>query len=148
MVAVEHSKHAPVGLKSPGPVVRLVNAFADSFNNAVATARTCYSSRVITPMDVQKDDAAKVQRDAIAQSTYDAGHHTTLQHANFQFVLENVSRQFIWSFLHAHPFYNSEQVSQRYVAVKPERVLIPELPGRAGELYQRTVEAQMRCYQD
>ena len=34
-------------------------------------------------------------------------------------VLRNVSRQLLWSFLHAHPYYNSEQTSQRYVEVKP-----------------------------
>ena len=34
---------------------------------------------------------------------------------NFVFILDNVSRLAIWSFFHAHPFYNSEQVSQRYV---------------------------------
>ncbi len=26
-----------------------------------------------------------------------------------------MSRQFVWSFLHSHPFYNSEQSSQRFV---------------------------------
>lgn len=133
---------------STQPVVQLVNAFAESYNNAVATARTCYSSRVITSADVAKDDKARALRDSIAASTYDAGHHTTLQHATFQFALENVSRQFIWSFLHAHPFYNSEQVSQRYVEVKAERVLIPKLPSRAQALYEQTVAEQMQCYRD
>lgn len=129
------------------PKVTLVNAFAQPFNNAVATARTCYASRVITPQDVDKDERARNLRDAIAQSTYDAGHHTTLQHATFQFALENVSRQFIWSFLHAHPFYNSEQASQRYVSVKPDRVLIPALPGKAQARYVACVQDQMACYQ-
>lgn len=138
---------APV-FSSAAPIVRLVNAFDQPYNNAVATALTCYAPRVITPDDVQRDDRARAQRDAIARSTYEAGHHTTLQHASFQFVLENVSRQLIWSFLHAHPFYNSEQVSQRYVAVKPERVLIPGLPPRAAALYGQTVERQMQAYRD
>ena len=132
---------------SPPPVVRLVNAFAEPFNNAVATARTCYAPRVISAEDVDRDDKSRAQRDAIARSTYDAGHHTTLQHATFQFVLQNVSRQFIWSFLHAHPFYNSEQVSQRYVSVKPDTVLIPNLPGPAQRLFRDTVDQQMKCYQ-
>lgn len=146
---VPTSSLAPAGpFASASPAVRLVNAFAEPYDNAVATARTCYSSRVVTPADVRRDDKARAQRDEIAKSTYEAGHHTTLQHATFQFVLENVSRQLIWSFLHAHPFYNSEQVSQRYVAVKPDRVLVPLLPTRERELYERTVRAQMACYQD
>ena len=100
---------------TPEPVVILENAFQDPYNNSVATARTCYSPQVIHAGDVAKDEAARLRRDAIAQSIYKAGHHTTLQHATFQFVLDKVSRQVIWSFLHSHPFYNSEQVSQRYV---------------------------------
>jgi thymidylate synthase ThyX len=132
----------------PAPVVRLVNAFDLPFDNAIATARTCYSSRVITPQEVSKDEPSRARRDAIARSTYQAGHHTTLQHATFQFVLEKVSRQLIWSLLHAHPFYNSEQVSQRYVEVKPGAVAIPPLFDRARRIYTDTVEMQMRAYHD
>ena len=49
------------------------------------------------------------QRESIGPLTFEAGHHTVYQHAHFEFGLENVSRQFVWSFLHSHPFYNSEQ---------------------------------------
>src|SRR4029453_5050860 len=95
---------------------------------------------------VAKGQKARAVRDRIARETYQAGHHTTLQHATFQFSLENVSRQLIWSVLHAHPFYNSEQVSQRYVEVKPERVIVPGLPGREEALYRGVVESQMAAY--
>ncbi len=135
-------------LASVAPSVRLVNAFAAPYDNAVATARTCYASRVVEAADVGRDADATKQRDAIAASTYQAGHHTIWQHAHFQFVLEAVSRQLIWSFLHAHPFYNSEQVSQRYVAVKPDRVLVPRLPDAAERRYRATVAEQMRGYQE
>lgn len=144
--AVPYVDTEAASFHSAPPIVRLVNAFDQPFNNAVATARTCYSARVVTAADVDKDEAARTQRDAIAQSVYEAGHHTTLQHATFQFVLDNVSRQLLWSFLHAHPFYNSEQVSQRYVSVKPERMLVPGLTGRALELYRATLEAQTSAY--
>jgi len=147
MTTVELLTQKSTGLfVSAAPVVRLVNTFAEPYNNAIATARTCYSSRVISRSDVSKDATARSLRDAIAASTYQAGHHTTLQHATFQFVLENVSRHAIWSFLHAHPFYNSEQVSQRYVAVKQDRVLVPHLPSKALALYQSVVTEQMACY--
>ena len=82
----------------------------------------------------------------LARSLYQAGHHTTLQHAQFQFSLANVSRHFIWAFLHSHPFYNSEQVSQRYVEVKPGRVAVPPLEGVALERYQAAIESQMQVY--
>src|SRR5579871_1360967 len=128
---------------SPEPVVILENAFQDPYNNAVATARTCYSSQVIHSGDVAKDEVTRTRRDAIAQSIYKAGHHTTIQHATFQFVLDKVSRQVIWSFLHSHPFYNSEQVSQRYVEMKPGNVLVPALPESDGAVYRAAVETMM-----
>ncbi len=138
--------NAPATGFTPEPTVRLLNSFAQPFNNAVATARTCYSPKVVYPEDVDKDDKSRAQRDAIAESTYQAGHHTTLQHATFQFVLENVSRQFIWSFLHSHPFYNSEQVSQRYVTVSPERLAVPPLAGPARKLFLDSSSRLMGAY--
>jgi len=120
---------------SAAPKVTLVNAFEKPFDNAVATARTCYSSKgIITAeqvagegLDEDKKEERRQKRDDLARSIYKAGHHTTLQHAHFQFALENVSRQFIWSFLHSHPFYNSEQVSQRYVTVNPDQMAVPPM---------------------
>jgi len=131
---------------SAPPRVTLVNAFTRPFDNAVATARTCYSGRIITPEDVSKDETARALRDRIARSTYEAGHHTTLQHATFQFTIEAVSRQALWAVLHAHPFYNSEQVSQRYVEVKPGFVARPALAPRAQSIYDACVERMHVCY--
>ncbi|HLT31892.1 MAG TPA: FAD-dependent thymidylate synthase [Myxococcaceae bacterium] len=132
---------------SPPPRVRLTNGFTEPFDNAVATARTCYNSRIISAEDVRRDERARALRDRIARETYVAGHHTTLQHATFQFSLEHVSRQAVWSFLHAHPFYNSEQVSQRYVAVKPGNVICPDLPEPLLTVYRDAVDDMMGCYQ-
>ena len=131
---------------SPEPEVRLVWATPRPLDNAVATARTCYSSRPIGVEEVARAEKARALRDRLAGETYRAGHHTTLQHAHFQFVLSKVSRQAIWSFLHAHPFYNSEQVSQRYVEVRPGNVWVPALPARERALYLATVERQHASY--
>ncbi len=139
----------PVLNLSPEPVVKLENYFKDAFDNAVATARTCYSSRVITSGDVHKDDKALELRDRIAESIYKAGHHTTIQHSTFQFILDKVSRQFIWSFLHSHPFYNSEQVSQRYVEVSPENFSVPPMESeKAAAIYLDTIRLQMKAYKE
>ncbi len=132
---------------SPEPLVRLANAFDLPYDNAVATARTCYSSRIISAEDVNRDKISRERRDVIAKSIYQAGHHTTLQHATFQFAIEKVSRQCIWSFLHSHPFYNSEQVSQRYVHVSPENFSVPELPEASRELYLSTIDLLMLAYE-
>ncbi len=130
---------------SPQTRVTLVNIFSRPYDNAVATARTCTSSRgIVTPEEVGKKPGL---RDRIAQTIYKAGHHTTLQHAHIQFALENVSRHFIWNFLHSHPFYNSEQVSQRYVRVSPDAILHPPLQGEAAEVYEAAVQTQVAAYE-
>jgi len=86
---------SPHPFRSAAPIVRLTNGFVEPFDNAVAAARTCYSPRIVKPEDVRKDEKSRAVRDRIARETYQAGHHTTLQHATFQFSLENVSRQLI-----------------------------------------------------
>jgi len=137
--------------------VTLVNSFNSPFDNAVAAARTCYSgSGVITPdqvagahlSDPKKRQRAHDRKHHLARSIYEAGHHTTLQHVHLQFALEGVSRQFIWSFLHSHPFYNSEQVSQRYVTVTPDQVYLPaSLNPAQRDIYLAAVARQMADYQ-
>jgi thymidylate synthase ThyX len=102
------------------PRVTLRNAFAHPYDSAIAAARTCYASRLITPEEITDK-----QRLNIGAATFYSGHHTVYQHAHFEFGLENVSRQFVWSFLHAHPFYNSEQQSQRYVRLDRAQAYIP-----------------------
>ena len=87
------------------------------------------------------------RRDALAKSIYAAGHHTTFQHAHFQFALENVSRQFLWTFLHSHPFYNSEQVSQRYVEVKRGNYAVPPMGPAERDLFEKTALAQQEAYE-
>lgn len=128
--------------------VSLVAAIHQPYETAVASARTCYSNRgIILPQEVSKDEKSQAMRDRIASSTLLAGHLTTRQHAHFVFAITGISRQCLWSFLHSHPFYNSEQVSQRYVRVKPNAFLMPEISGEAAEIYAATVKDQMETYE-
>src|SRR5277367_393615 len=110
----------PDSVDTAPPRVTLRNAFAHPFDSAIAAARTCYSTRLIT-----SDEITDKQRLNIGAATFYSGHHTVYQHAHFEFGLENVSRQFVWSFLHAHPFYNSEQQSQRYVRMDKVQAYVP-----------------------
>jgi thymidylate synthase ThyX len=102
------------------PRVTLRNSFAHPFDSAIAAARTCYAPRIIHPEEITEK-----QRVTIGSGTFFGGHHTVYQHAHFEFGLENISRQFVWSFLHAHPFYNSEQQSQRYVRLDRAQAFLP-----------------------
>src|ERR1700719_3664088 len=102
------------------PKVTLRNAWAHPYDSAIAAARTCYAPRLISPEEITDK-----QRLNIGAATFYSGHHTVYQHAHFEFGLENISRQFVWSFLHAHPFYNSEQQSQRYVRLDRAQAYVP-----------------------
>src|SRR6202521_5483081 len=114
-----------VPFEAAAPRVTLRNHFAHPYDSAIAAARTCYAPRLIGPEEITDK-----QRLQIGASTFYGGHHTVYQHAHFEFGLENVSRQFVWSFLHAHPFYNSEQQSQRYVRLDHALAYLPpEIPG-------------------
>src|SRR5216684_7926276 len=129
------------------PRVTLRNAFAHPYDSAIAAARTCYAPRLISPEEITEK-----QRTTIGAATYYAGHHTVYQHAHFEFGLENVSRQFVWSFLHAHPFYNSEQQSQRYVRQDHARAYVPQeslfFDAAARAIYERGIARAWDAYRE
>src|SRR5213592_1215586 len=129
-------------VESGSPRVTLRNAFAHPFDSAIAAARTCYAPRLIGPEEITDK-----QRLNIGAATFYSGHHTVYQHAHFEFGLENVSRQFVWSFLHSHPFYNSEQSSQRFVRLDEVAAFVPEdLEPAARAVYEEAVVAAWDDY--
>ena len=124
------------------PQVTLRSASRRPYAGAIAAARTCYSPRVIGA-----DEVTAAQRESIGPLTFEGGHHTVYQHAHFEFGLENVSRQFVWSFLHSHPFYNSEQSSQRFVRLDEVRALVPEgLGTEARTVYEGAILGAWSAY--
>ncbi len=134
-------------VESAPPRVTLRNAFAHPFDSAIAAARTCYSSRLIGPEEVNDK-----QRLNIGAATFFSGHHTVYQHAHFEFGLENISRQFVWSFLHAHPFYNSEQQSQRYVRMDRTQAYVPQLSlffdAESRAIFERAIARAWSYYRE
>jgi thymidylate synthase ThyX len=127
---------------SGAPRVSLRHASARPYDAAIAAARTCYSPRAIGSEEITQQ-----QRETIGPLTFEGGHHTVFQHAHFEFGLENVSRQFVWSFLHSHPFYNSEQSSQRFVRLDEARALVPEsLQGEPRAVYEAAIESAWESY--
>ncbi len=134
-------------VESAPPRVTLRNAFAHPFDSAIAAARTCYAPRLIGPEEITDK-----QRLNIGAATFYSGHHTVYQHAHFEFGLENVSRQFVWSFLHAHPFYNSEQQSQRYVRLDRAQAYVPPtslfFDEKSKELYEAAIARAWNSYRE
>lgn len=126
----------------PGPEVRLRSYTDRPYDDAIAAARTCYSPRVIGPEEVTAG-----QRSRIGPLTFYGGHHTVYQHATFEFALSGISRQLVWCFLHAFPFYNTEQQSQRFVRLDEVRAHVPpQLVGEDRVLFQEAVTEAWRAY--
>src|SRR5213594_1735334 len=134
-------------VESGSPRVTLRNAFAHPFDSAIAAARTCYAPRLISPEEITDK-----QRTNIGAATFYSGHHTVYQHAHFEFGLENVSRQLVWSFLHAHPFYNSEQQSQRYVRLDRAQAYVPPtslfFDEKSKEFYEAAIAQAWNYYRE
>lgn len=128
-------------IRTGPPIVTLINYFKDPFDSAIAAARTCYSPRVI-----HNEEITDKQRDSISRTTFEGGHHTVYQHPHFEFGLENVSRQFVWNFLHSYPFYNSEQSSQRYVRLDEVKAYVPPLEGENLRIYEQAICAAWDYY--
>src|SRR5277367_672015 len=140
---------APSGplVETAAPRVTLRNTFAHPFDSAIAAARTCYADHLVTPEEITDK-----QRLNIGAATFNSGHHTVFQHATFEFGLENVSRQFVWSFLHAHPFYNSEQQSQRYVRMDRVQAYVPSVDlyfnESAKQIYEQAIARAWNYYRE
>ena len=127
-----------------GLEVRLRNWFDRPYDDAISAARTCYSPRVI-----YAEEVTEKQRKSIGPLTFFGGHHTVYQHATFEFALSGLSRQVVWCFLHAFPFYNSEQQSQRYVKLDEVQVHVPRrLAGEALAVYEAAVERVWAAYHE
>lgn len=124
------------------PKVKLISYTDKAFDVSIASARTCYSPRLIKPEEVSEG-----QRERIGEAIYEAGHHTPFQHPTFVFGLEGVSRQLIWSFLHAHPFYNSEQSSQRYVVLDEAACYMPPIEGDERKVFEEAVMGAWKAYE-
>jgi flavin-dependent thymidylate synthase len=155
--------HGPFA--SPPPTVTLLReeSTAHPVVLAIAAAWSCYGGKPASVENVrrliedppsptlspEKATARAARRDralALYADLFAAGHHTTMQHATFVFVLDNVSRLAIWSFFHAHPYYNSEQVSQRYREVSGETMVTPNLPPEESAIYSAAVRRGLEGY--
>src|SRR5215211_6281877 len=131
-----------LALATAPPKITLRSSPAVPYDGAIAAARTCYSPRVI-----ERAEITDKQRDSIGPLTFEGGHHTVFQHAHFEFGLENISRQLVWSVLHSYPFYNSEQSSQRFVRLDEIRAYVPpELPAEARQVFEAAVVDSWESY--
>lgn len=110
---------------------------------AIASARQCYfgeKTKIISRLD---DHIGQ----EIADSTLDAGHHTTRMHSHFSWLLSGVTRHVTWEILHSYPFYNTEQQSQRYVEAKKGSYLMPaDLSEKQSKLFEEAANFSNESY--
>jgi len=138
-------------LLSKPPAIKFVKALSNNPLSATeSAARTCYQPELITEDDVvekceSSDDGLENQERFVKDNLYNTGHHTTLEHNVFKFGIEGVSRNLIWSFLHSHPFYNSEQQSQRFAPVDTSQMVVPDVGENIG-LFQETLQLQITAF--
>ena len=98
----------------------------DSYENSprnlsVASARGCYAKRTIISEECENWKPA----DDLLIDLLVAGHTTTLEHYHITLNLEDITRHFVWRYLHSFPFYSTDQQSQRYVEMQIENFYIP-----------------------
>jgi len=155
----------PLLFRSDVPNVTLLRdeSTAHPFALTIAAAWSCYGEKPAKVENVRKLvygpvpahlDAVRAEEREVRRTRaiklyadlFAAGHHTTFQHATFVFVLDNVSRLAIWSFFHSHPFYNSEQVSQRYREVSGDSMASPDLPERLRGVYDEAIARSLESY--
>lgn len=87
---------------------------------AITTAYQCYSPGE-PPMRERDDERGN----KVADATLEAGHHTTRMHPTFAWRFSGITRDTTHEVFHQHPFYNSEQQSQRYVKLESGAFLVP-----------------------
>lgn len=87
--------------------IKLINAPTFNPNKAIShAAKICYISDISTISDKDID---------IKSLLFETGHHTTLQHTFFTFLIDGISIGNVTFGLHlSHPFYNTDQRSGRY----------------------------------
>lgn len=109
---------------------------------AISTAIQCYAPGIALMRPRRKE-----REIAIAESTLDAGHLTTRQHQSITWKLAGISRSVTHDLLHANPFYNSEQQSQRYVEARKGGYIVPaELTERQRCVYERAASFANEAY--
>ena len=87
------------------------------------SGKTCYQDEM--PGLINEEENAKK---FVQNKLFFVSHHTTLEHTNFTFFLENIPVSDVTLGLHlTHPFYNSDQRSGRYCAkmfINPDYISI------------------------
>lgn len=112
-----------------------------------AAAKLCYSSSGI---DHILNDLTEDKVDQFLTMLMDMGHASPIEHVNFTFGIEGVSRSLTHQLVR-HRLASYSQKSQRYVREGQFSYIIPpeiEKNGKAKEIYIRAMEEQQKAYDE
>ena len=114
-------------------VVRLLACTPDPEDVVAAAAQLCYSSSSIE----QLLEKGRPKKEALLKKILSAGHFSVLEHANFTFGVEGISRACSHQLVR-HRLASFSQQSQRYVSSADRfGVVVPESIAALGELKDR-----------
>lgn len=127
--------------------VILMNHTPDPERAVAIAARLCYSPVGVQELEraMSREDMARLIRGVVRM-----GHHSTLEHASFQFAVEGVSRALTHQLVR-HRLASYSQQSQRYVAASGFGYVVPpSVEGRPETLaaFERVIAEIGRVYDD
>ncbi len=107
--------------------VRLMSRTPDPERAVALAARLCYSPVGVDELEerMSRDEMARLIRSVLRM-----GHHSTLEHASFEFAVEGVSRTLTHQLVR-HRLASYSQQSQRYVTMKDFPYVVPPSVRRA-----------------
>ena len=110
--------------------VKLINYTPNPIETAFIAARTCYSGdgpEKLWELSLAEDEnkIPDEKMHSLLDNVIASGHHSVLEHINFTFAIEEISRACSHQLVR-HRIANFSQQSQRYVAVKRDAFVVPD----------------------
>ena len=128
--------------------VRLIKYTEQPEKMVAAAARLCYSP---SGADELMKKISKEEADKLVRFVIKSGHHSTVEHVNFTFAIEGVSRALTHQLVR-HRVASFNQQSQRYVTFKEnfEYITPPSISGNeaAAGKYKNTIVKLHSLYKE
>ncbi len=123
--------------------VNLIEYTPNPDKTAAFAARVCYSSN---PHSLKLDDE-EIKK--ILRRVIKSGHHSVLEHVNFTFLIEGISRVATHQLVR-HRIASYSQQSHRYTKIKPDSFATPpsiEENQKAKELFEKHLKNSIELYE-
>ncbi len=125
--------------------VRLIRYTPDPEKTVIAAALTTVREACVSPEEVKDKDIEKILDIVIRR-----GHHSVLEHANFTFLIDGISRVTSHQLVR-HRIASYSQQSQRYVPIDNPAVVIPHSIAnneKAMKVFSDTIEKAWSAYRE